>query len=200
MIYEALQIISEQLNLYLSSEGLINLVKLENIALFETSANNLEKVDGKIILTMINLDEEKTLKNLPNYTVINKQSTEYKNPPIHLNLYLLISANCNTYVNSLRSISKTIEFFQGKSTFTSENTTYTTKEDFDVLSSFKLIVNLHTPTFEELNHIWGTLGGRQLPSVIYQIQMIEIDKKELTGIGPVILEITDTLKLKDKKK
>jgi len=199
MIYEALQIISEQLNLYLSSKGLINLVKLENIALLETSANNSEKVDGKIILTLINLDEEKTLKNLPNYKIINKQSTEYKNPPIHLNLYLLISANCNTYVNSLRSISKTIEFFQGKSIFTSENTTYTVKEDFDVLSNFKLIVNLHTPTFEELNHIWGTLGGRQLPSVIYQIQMIEIDKKELTGTGPVILEITDTLKLKDKK-
>jgi len=199
MIYEALQIISEQLNLYLSSEGLINLVKLENIALLETSANNSEKVDGKIILTLINLDEEKTLKNLPNYKVINKQSTEYKNPPIHLNLYLLISANCNTYVNSLRSISKTIEFFQGKSIFTSENTIYTVKEDFDVLNNFKLIVNLHTPTFEELNHIWGTLGGRQLPSAIYQIQMIEIDKKELSGSGSVILEITDTLKLKDKK-
>ena len=199
MIYEALQIISEQLNLYLSSEGLINLVKLENIALLQPSADNSEKVDGKVVLTLINLDEEKTLKNLPNYKVINKQSTEYKNPPIHLNLYLLISANCNTYVNSLRSISKTIEFFQGKSIFTSENTTYTVKEDFDVLSNFKLIVNLHTPTFEELNHIWGTLGGRQLPSVIYQIQMIEIDKKELSGSGSVILEITDTLKLKDKK-
>ena len=199
MIYEALQIISEQLNLYLSSEGLINLVKLENIALLQPSADNSEKVDGKVVLTLINLDEEKTLKNLPNYKVINKQSTEYKNPPIHLNLYLLISANCNTYVNSLRSISKTIEFFQGKSIFTSENTIYTVKEDFDVLNNFKLIVNLHTPTFEELNHIWGTLGGRQLPSVIYQIQMIEIDKKELSGTGPVILEITDTLKLKDKK-
>lgn len=199
MIYEALQIISEQLDNYLSSEGLSNLVKLENIALIETTAENSDKVNGKVVLTLINLDEEKTLKNLPNYKVINKLNTEYKNPPVHLNLYLLISANCNTYVNSLRSISKTIEFFQGKSTFTSENTTYTTKEDFDVLSSFKLIVNLHTPTFEELNHIWGTLGGRQLPSVIYQIQMIEIDKKELTATGPVILEITDTLKLKEKK-
>ncbi len=199
MIYEAIQIISEQLDNYLSSSGMNNLVKLENIAMIETSSDNTEKVSGKLILTLINLNEESALKNLPNFKVINKQSTEYKNPPIYLNLYLLISANCNTYVNSLRSISKTIEFFQGKSTFTSENTTYTTKEDFDVLSSFKLIVNLHTPTFEELNHIWGTLGGRQLPSVIYQIQMIEIDKKELTGTGPVILEITDALKLKEKK-
>jgi hypothetical protein len=200
MIYEALQIISEQLNLYLSSKGLSNLVKLENVALLETSAENLEKVNGKVLLTLINLNEEKTLKNLPNFKVINKESTEYKNPPIHLNLYLLISANCNTYTNSLRSISKTIEFFQGKPIFTSENTTYTTKEDFDVLSGFKLIINLYTPSFEELNHIWGTLGGRQLPSVIYQIQMIEIDRKEPTANGPVILEVKDTLKLKEKNK
>lgn len=198
MIYEALQIISEQLDQYLSSHGLSKLVNLGNIALFETSSENSEKLSGKVILTLINVDEEKTLKNLPNYKVINKQITEYKNPPVSLNLYLLISANCNTYVNSLRSISKTIEFFQGKSTFTSENTTYTTKDDFDVLSNFKLIVNLYTPSFEELNHIWGTLGGRQLPSVIYQIQLIEIDRKDAPITGPVILQVNDKLKIKDK--
>jgi len=197
MVYEALQIIGEQLNLYLSSKGLNNLIALENIALLETSSENSDRVANKVVLTLINLDEEKTLKNLPNYKVINKQTTEYKNPPISLNLYLLISANCNTYVNSLRSISKTIEFFQGKSIFTSENTTYTIKDDFDVLDTFKLIVNLYTPSFEELNHIWGTLGGRQLPSVIYQIQLIEIDRKDLPVTGPVILEVNNDLKLKN---
>lgn len=196
MIYEALQIISEQLDQYLSTQGLSKLVKLENISLFETTSENAEKLNGKVILTLINLDEEKTLRNLPNYKVINKQVTEYKNPPISLNLYLLISANCNTYVNSLRSISKTVEFFQGKSTFTSENTVYTVKDDFDVLGNFKLIVNLYTPSFEELNHIWGTLGGRQLPSVIYQIQLIEIDRKDPPVTGPVILEVNNDLKLK----
>lgn len=197
MIYEALQILSEQLDQYLSSHGLNKLVKLGNIALLETTNENTEKLDGKLILTLINLDEEKTLKNLPNYKVINKQTTEYKNPPISLNLYLLIAANCNTYVNSLRSISKTIEFFQGKSTFTSENTVYTVKDDFDILGNFKLIVTLYTPSFEELNHIWGTLGGRQLPSVIYQIQLIEIDRKDLPVTGPVILEVNNDLKLKN---
>ena len=198
MIYEALQIISEQLDNYLSAAGLTNLVVLENIALLETSSENRDKVNGKVVLTLLNLEEETTLKNLPNYTVINHATAEYRNPPIRLNLFLLISANCNTYVNSLRSISKTIAFFQGKTIFTSENTVYENKEDFDVLEHFKFITMLYTPSFEELNHIWGTLGGRQLPSVIYKIQLIEIDRKELTSAGKVILEITDILKLKVK--
>lgn len=194
MIYEALQILSEQLDNYLTTSGLNNLVVLENIAMIETTSENSDKLTNKVVLTLLNLEEETTLKNLPNYTVINKSTTEYRNPPIHLNLFLLISGNCNTYVNSLRCISKTIEFFQGKKIFTAENTIYETKEDFEALNNFKLITELYTPTFEELNYVWGTLGGRQLPSVIYKIQLVEIDRKELTGIGKVITEITDKLK------
>ena len=194
MIYEALQILSEQLDNYLTTSGLNNLVVLENIAMIETTSENSDKLTNKVVLTLLNLEEETTLKNLPNYTVINKSTTEYRNPPIHLNLFLLISGNCNTYVNSLRCISKTIEFFQGKKIFTAENTIYEPKEDFEALNNFKLITELYTPTFGELNYVWGTLGGRQLPSVIYKIQLVEIDRKELTGIGKVITEITDKLK------
>lgn len=197
MIYEALQIISEQLNNYLSAAGLSNLVALENVGMLETSAENTEKLSGKVALTLINLEEEPTLKNQPHFKVIDKLTTEYRNPPVNMNIYLLVAANCNTYTNSLRAISKTIEFFQGKKVFTSENTTYEEKEDFDVLGSFKLIVELYTASFEQLNHVWGTLGGRQLPSVIYKIQLVEIDRKALLGAEKVILHVNDTLKFKE---
>ena len=194
MIYEAIQIISQQLDSYLTAAGLSNLVMLENVALFETSSENTEKLTNKLVLTLLKLEEETTLRNLPNFKVIDKITTEYRNPPVHLNLFLLISGNCNTYTNSLRSISKTIEFFQGKKVFTSDNTSYEPKEDFDILEHFKLITELYTPTFEELNFVWGTLGGRQLPSVIYKIQLVEIDRKELIGTAKVITEITDVVK------
>lgn len=197
MIYEALQIISEQLNNYLSAAGLSNLITLENVGMLETSAENTEKLSGKVALTLINLEEEPTLKNQPHFKVIDKLTTEYRNPPVNMNIYLLVAANCNTYTNSLRAISKTIEFFQGKKVFTSENTTYEEKEDFDVLGSFKLIVELYTASFEQLNHVWGTLGGRQLPSVIYKIQLVEIDRKALLGAEKVILHVNDTLKFKE---
>lgn len=194
MIYEAIQIISQQLDSYLTAAGLSNLVMLENVALFETSSENTEKLTNKLVLTLLKLEEETTLRNLPNFKVIDKITTEYRNPPVHLNLFLLISGNCNTYTNSLRSISKTIEFFQGKKVFTSDNTSYEPKEDFDILEHFKLITELYSPTFEEMNFVWGTLGGRQLPSVIYKIQLVEIDRKELIGTAKVITEITDVVK------
>ncbi len=189
MIYEALQILSEQLDDYLSTAGLNNLVVLENIALIDSSAENADRLNNKLVLTLLNLQEETTLKNTPNFKIKNGK-TEYKNPPVHLNLYLLISANCDTYEKSLRSISKTVQFFQGKKVFTSTNTVYNrTNVAFDVLDYFKFILELYTLSLEELNYVWGTLGGRQLPSVIYKIQLLEIEQDIKLSTSDVITHV-----------
>jgi hypothetical protein len=189
MIYEALQIISEQLDKYLSDAGLNNLVILENIGLLESSDEKADNLKGKVVLTLLNLEEEATLKNLPNYKIKNG-TTEYINPPVNLNLYLLISANCDKYDKSLRCISKTIQFFQGKNVFTSTNTAYNrTNVAFDVFDYFKFNLELYTLSFEELNNVWGTLGGRQLPSVVYKIQLIEITQDIKLGTSGVITHI-----------
>jgi hypothetical protein len=193
MIYETLQILKEQLEVYFSAEGLGKIIALENIALWESGSEDASKVTGKVILTLINLEEESSLKNIPNYKV-NNGKTEYKNPPVHLNLFLLISANCDTYDKSLRSISKVIEFFQGKKVFTSANTVYNrTNVAFDILDTFKFILDLYTPSFEELNYVWGTLGGRQLPSVIYKIQLIQIEQDKKLAESEVINSIIEDL-------
>lgn len=183
MIYETLQILKEQLENYLFEAGLEKAVVLENIALWESGNERSDNLKDKIVISLINMDEEATLKNVPHYKIRDEQ-TEYQNPPVHVNLYILISANRNSYDKSLRSISKTVEFFQGKSLFTSSNTVYNrTNVAFDALDYFKFNVQLYTPGFEQLNNIWGTLGGRQLPSVVYKVQIVQIkrDKKIATG-------------------
>jgi hypothetical protein len=193
MIYEALQIISEQLDKYLSDSGLNNLVVLENIALLESADENADNLKGKVVLTLLNLQEESALRNTPNYKVKDGK-TEYRNPPVHLNFYLLISANCDTYDKSLRCLSKTIQFFQGKKVFTSTNTVYNRNNvAFDVLDYFKFILELYTLNLEELNYVWGTLGGRQLPSVIYKVQLLEIEQDIKIAASGVITHISGDL-------
>lgn len=193
MIYETLQILQEQLENYFVEVGLGKIIALENIALWESGNDDAKKLDGKVVLTLVKLEEDIALKNTRSYKIVNGK-TEYKNPPIHLNLYLLISANCDTYDKSLRSISKVIQFFQGKKIFTSANTVYNrTNVAFDVLDYFKFILDLYTPSFEELNNVWGTLGGRQLPSVLYRIQLIQIEQDKKLATSEVITHVGGTL-------
>jgi hypothetical protein len=193
MIYETLQILQEQVENYFVEVGLGKIILLENIALWESGSDDASKLDGKVALTLLKMEEETTLKNIPAYKIKNGK-TEYRNPPIHLNLYILFSANCETYDKSLRSISKVIQFFQGKKIFTAANTVYNrTNVALDILDYFKFILELYTPSFEELNNVWGTLGGRQLPSAIYRVQLIQLEQDKKLATSEVITHVGGNL-------
>ncbi len=190
MIFETLQIITEQVNNFFEAEGLTQSVVLENVAILDSANEEDDDIDDRVALTLLNMEEETTLKNIPNTSVINDQVT-YKNPKVNLNLYILFSANRDGYDMSLRDISKIIEFFQGKRVFTQANTLYNRANiTMSGITHFRFIVDLYTPTFEEMNFVWGTLGGRQLPSVMYKISMLEIERNVAAAKGALIQEVT----------
>lgn len=194
MIYETLQILKEQLDNYFNEVELGKIIVLENIALLESGSDKATNIADKVVITLLNLEEETTLKNIPNFRISSNNKTEYKNPPVNLNIYILICANCDSYDKSLRSISRVIQFFQGKKIFTSANTIYNrTNVALDVLDHFKFILEIYTPGFEELNHVWGTLGGRQLPSVIYKVQLVQIDQDKKLAESELITNISGEL-------
>lgn len=187
MIYEVLQILTDEVNNYLESVGLESSVQLDNIALVEQESSDMSNdMSDKVILTMINMDEEKTLKNFQN-RVLEDDQYNYRNNRVNLNLYILFSANRTAYIKSLKDISKIVEFFQGKRLFTQANSEY---DRFSISMSevkdFRFTVELYTPTFEELNFIWGTLGGKQYPSALYKLTLVEIERDVPAAIsGPV---------------
>ena len=113
MIYESLQILKEQVENYFIEVGLGKILVLENISLWESGSEEATKVNDKVVITLIKTEEDATQRNLPNYSV-KENNTEYRNPPVNLNLYILFSANCETYEKSLSSISRIIQFFQSK--------------------------------------------------------------------------------------
>lgn len=199
MIFEIIQIIAEQVNSYLEEIGLDKSVVPENIAFLESQKDDVGDLlkDG-VALTVINLAEEATLKNFPNHTIENTK-TIYRNSIVNLNLYILFSANRDKYVNSLKDISKIIEFFQGKRLFTQANTIFNRSTSaMSNVDNFRFTVELYTPTFEELNYIWGTLGGKQLPSALYKVSMIQIERNIVQAEGQVIGEFSGTTKRKEQ--
>lgn len=193
MIYEVLQILKEQLEKYLDDAGLGKIVVLENLALLDSGNDKADNLEGKVILSLLNIQEESALKNAPASKVVNNK-TEYYNPAVNVNLFFMVSANCDSYTNSLIGISKTVEYFQGKKVFTAKNTTYNRSNvSMQEIDDFKFIVDLYTPGFEVWNHIWGTHGGRQLPAVIYKVQLLQVDRRKKQATTEVITQINGSL-------
>ena len=199
MIFEVIQIITEQVNNYLEEIGLDKSVVPENIAFLESQNDDItDALKNAVALTIINLDEEATLKNFPNH-IIENTKTIYKNSVVNLNLFILFSANRDKYINSLKDISKIIEFFQGKKLFTQANTIFNRNSSaMSNVDNFRFTVELYTPTFEELNYIWGTLGGKQLPSALYKVSMIQIERNIAQAEGELIGEFTGITKKKEQ--
>lgn len=192
MLYESLLFLEGQLNKYFGklheeNESIGSApAKLENIAALKES--DLESADN-IFITLVNISEETTLKNIPHYRRENAVMV-YENPPVYLNLYVLFSACINgAYDKALMHLSYLIKFFQSKNTFTHKNSATTA---FDEAVEFKLIMDLYSPTFEQSNYLWSTLGGKQYPSALYKLRLVEVQKDSVTEKRGIITEISLT--------
>ncbi|MFC7348890.1 DUF4255 domain-containing protein [Chryseobacterium zhengzhouense] len=176
MIKEVLTVLKDQLN---DSEGLEDIAVVDDIAKHDDDTSGL---GDKVVITLLNVEEESTLKNRSRYNKvpISENSTQYEmkmeSPPAYLNLYVMISANRATYENALINISKVIEVFQTNSVLQYSDPAGNKENDF------KFRIELHSIPFEQLSYVWGLLGGKVMPSVLYKISVIKISAKDATSI------------------
>jgi len=190
MLFDALKIIQNEFQNYISEveepPPTQEVMVLDNIALAEDLGGTRENLDGKIVMSLVNVQEESTLKNLPHYRQDNGR-TIYSNPPVHLNLFVLFSVlHREQYETSLKRLSRVVEFFQSKKEFSFQNTP---PELGGLDRDIKLYADLYTLTFEQLNHLWGALGGKQVPFVLYRLRLVAIDAQKQQAEGSAITEV-----------
>lgn len=170
MISKAMNIIATDINQFLKNRYNLNEdpVVISNL----TGIDGSIAVDGenKIVLTIVNIEQENTIQKQGNTSFDMKTSFKYM-APVYINLFVLMSAyfqNTN-YYESLKMLSASLSFFQQKPIFNAQNT-----PGFDDnLDKITIeIVNLNT---NELSNLWGQLGGKYLPSILYKLRMIKFD-------------------------
>jgi hypothetical protein len=199
MIGNAMILLREELSAYMIAQGDPANVIIENIGLFET--DNGSNLEDSIVITVVNIEEESTLKNGSTYKRWPDGMARYVNRPVYLNLYVLFTANFpggvppnNNYIQSLQRLARVIEFFQGKNVFTPAASPVPLPPVLSDLSkpeiaNLKLTTEIYTLTFEQINHLWGSLGGRQIPFVMYKVRMVMINEGTIRREVPLIQEI-----------
>jgi hypothetical protein len=182
MLVHAIQILKHELDAFLKTFPPVDgteKVFLGNIAQADTPSAPAE-LKTKVVMSLVNLREEKSMKNGPVHRLNNDTNKyEYFNPSIFLNFNLLVSAGNATYPNALTQLSRSLSFFQGKNVFThlnSVNVPNSVVDPVDRMDEFKMCVDLLSPSFEEINHLWGTLGGKQVPFALYKVRLTEVQR------------------------
>ena len=200
MIGLALKLIRDELSEYIfrnkrAGDPLVqDDIILHNIALMEGDA--AADLSNKVVITLVNTEEESTLKNRSN-TQRTMSGISYNEPPVFLNLYILISATLgedlvDAYEFALNRLSLVIQFFQAKRSFTVQNSPFNSISGDatipqEIKDQIRLNAELYTLTFEQINHLWGSLGGKQVPFTMYKIRLIRIH--EFSEVEAPLIEV-----------
>lgn len=193
MIDKALKFISDEINIYLKSKLSFSdssKIVLDNIARLQEDSNGGAS-SNKIILSLVNIEEDRIYKNPENFVKTNDNKIVYQNPAIPVNIYCVFAYNhsdnnqggTNHYEEGLMYISYVMQFFQQRTFFTPQNSPALDP------SIEKLIAELHSLGFEQLNHLWAILGGKYIPSVMYKFRLLVIDEKLQQSTGELIKNI-----------
>lgn len=185
MLYETLKFLSERLNQLWKAGGPAggeSLLEWGNIAQLELLGPNDDTLEDRIVLTLVNLEEEKTLRNGQSTTTTSQGKIVHL-PPIHLNLYLLFSMRFSSYDAALKNLSNVLLFFQQRPVFDVANTPGMPP------GVEKLVFDLVTMSFEQQNQLWVILGSKHYPSALYKMRLVQVLELPVEE-APLIKRIT----------
>ncbi len=198
MLIQAMELIRQNLNAFIvASIPLSNPepVVLGNIA-FSTPDNPITAgVDesAQIYMSLVNVEEELTYKNQDSVRQSETRPLAYVNPPMYINLFLLFSANHRDYTMAIKHLGLVLLFFQGNRSFSIARTPVPSTGIFaapgEEVNNIAINVDLMSLTFEQVNHLWGSLGGKQQPFLLFKVRQVEIDANRMLQGGGRITEI-----------
>jgi len=195
MIDTALKFLVDEVNAYINLKS-GDPDKVELISVVNELSNDVLITVDKIGCTLISIDEERVAKEQSSYGQPVNGTTPKRNPEIKLNLFILFASNpkitsgFNNYDQGLKLLSYVISFFQANWVFNRQNS-----PTLDV-GIEKLIVDLFPVPMEQQNYLWGVLGAKYLPSVVYKVRLLAIQEEQLReslpGVGILDSELSNS--------
>ena len=186
MINETLKFLADEVNKYLSQKLGVNTdprLLLGNLSkAMDNDTTGTNSLSNKAILSLVNVEEDRVAKQQENF-VKSDSGVIYKNPPLYLNLYIVLAVNRTDYAESLKWLAYIIQFFQYQKVFTPQS-----HPGLDPKIQ-KLMLDLHSLGFEQINHLWSILGGKYMPSVLYKIRQVTIDEDAVIAGGGIITDV-----------
>lgn len=166
--------------------GLPDNVVLGNVSLVDAFNAGDPNIQDNLVISLVSIEEEKTLRYTKISTVIpaanpNDSRVVNHNPVVFLNIYLLFSSHNRDYKASLNQLSAVVNFFQRQQVYSGSEINSPTLD--------QLVFELVTTNFEQMNHLWGVLGGKYIPSALYKVRLLpHEDIPALEGSGRILRE------------
>jgi hypothetical protein len=177
MLDKALQLLADRLNQYLGQQFDLDekIVQLGSPA----SPDGVMPIEAsdRILVFLTNINKD----TLPGRGLDNFSASQQRSP-LYLNLFVAVAANFRTsrYLEALNFLSHAILCFQQFPVID-----HTNQANMPAGIS-KLILDIENTSLAEESNLWGILGGRYLPSILYKVRMLTVvDSSTIRQINTV---------------
>jgi hypothetical protein len=187
MLDVAVQFLKEELNTFLLTRTGSSTVTVKLSKIVDEAGKYALDINT-IGVALLNIEEERIFRaQIPEYSTVNGQHL-VQEPEMKLNLHLLFAAHFQLYDQALKYISYVLTYFQSHPSFTSVA--------YPALDSRigKLVVELQSLSYEQLNQVWAFIGGKQLPSVLYKVRMVVLQDEAKTAIQPPVMIVNSQVR------
>jgi hypothetical protein len=181
MIHQAIQHIVSELNAYLNLRSpSLDTERVMLGSLFDLSGNPNADAQEKVLISLVNVQQDPVYHTVELYEKRPDGKAELVRPEVRVNLFLLFVANLADYEEALKAVEHVISYFQAHHVF-----------DYAVIPSLadqqgRLVFELYSMTFEQQNHLWGALGSKYQPSVMYKLGLVGIRDRQIEAeVRPV---------------
>lgn len=162
MIRSIFLTIAEEMNEYFSAKYSLSEEKVVISSLAEGSDNSTLLSEDKLLISLVNIEQEKVSFNTPSIGM----------KPMNLYIYILFSAGFTegNYEEALKLLSGAVGFFQSRKVFNQQNTP-SLNAAIEKLSFDMINMNI-----QELSQLWSIHGGKYYPSTLFRAKVIRIEE------------------------
>lgn len=182
MIFEAIQLLSGQLNDYLK----IRFRLTEDIVFISPIKDSAKAFPNRVAITLVGMERDTAGGISFQRRTISDYTSAQSVPSWQISLNLLISVifQEKQYEESLRLFSAVVAFIQKNNMIRSAN---------ENLSFSLEVTNL---TLHELSNLWSISGENYYPSVVCKIRLLEVDAGEIMDLSHIISKPESNTQLK----
>ncbi len=181
MIDRAVELVAARLNQHLRFrlQADEDLVLVTNVV--ASDGTPAPQIDDKLALFVVNIEKDAVTQSRAVSAVGGGRIARLAEP-LHLNVYLMLAAgySAGNYLQALKLVSQAVRFLQANPVLDRR-----TAPEMDA-GLERLVLDVENLGTQELSHLWGVLGGRYLPSVLYRMRTVVVVPDHLAGeVAPV---------------
>lgn len=185
MINAVLQFLATRLNTHLHGNQSLQEDLVVVSKLLENDGRESERSINKLNLFLVNVGCDSNVRKN-----VKPEFDGFRNvipsKQVFMNLYVMLASNFknSNYAESLKYLSKAIGFLQDHALFDRTNS-----PDMPI-GLEKLCLDMENLSFQDLNSLWGTLGGKYVPSVLYKVRTVALGE-QYSYYSPYVIQFPE---------